>query len=150
MDIEDLLRLLKERDVQFVIIGATAFPVHGYARATIDVDLFIKNTPENASRARDALREFGYDVADISVDDLVNKKILIREYLVETDIHPFAAGVDFDEVWRNKVEDRLGETLVYFASLEDLIKMKKAAGRVKDIEDLKALEKIRERNAGAG
>ena len=44
MDIEDLLRLLKERDVQFVITGATAFPVHGYTRATIDVDLFIKNT----------------------------------------------------------------------------------------------------------
>ncbi len=150
MDIEGLLRLLKERDVQFVIIGATAFPVHGYTRATIDVDLFIKNTPENAGRVRDALRDFGYDVADISVDDLVNKKILIRESLVETDIHPFAAGVDFDEVWRNKVEDRLGETLVYFASLEDLIKMKKAAGRVKDIEDLKALEKIQERNAGAG
>ena len=150
MDIENLLRLLKEPDVQFVIIGATAFPVHGYTRATIDVDLFIKNTRENASRTRDALREFGYDVGYISVDDLVNKKILIREYLVETDIHPFAAGVDFDEVWRHKVEDRLGETSVYFAGLEDLIKMKKAAGRAKDKEDLKALLKIRERNAGAG
>ena len=56
--------------------------------------------------------------------------------------------MDFDEVWRNKVEDKLGETTVYFAGLEDLIKMKKAAGRAKDKEDLKALLKIQEGDAG--
>ena len=48
MDIENLLRLLKERKVKFVIIGATAFPVHGYVRATVDVDLFIESSKPNA------------------------------------------------------------------------------------------------------
>lgn len=148
MDIENLLRLLKERDVQFVIIGATAFPIYGYTRATVDVDLFIKNTRENAASALEALRAFGYDVSDLTIDDLVSKKILIREYLVETDLHPFAAGVDFDEVWHNKVEDELGDTKVYFASLDDLIKMKKAAGRPKDLEDLRVLERIEKKLAG--
>ena len=38
MDIEGLLRLLNEREVDYVLIGAAAFPVHGYARATLDVD----------------------------------------------------------------------------------------------------------------
>ena len=37
MDIERLLRLLNEHSVRYVVIGATAFPVHGYARATLDV-----------------------------------------------------------------------------------------------------------------
>lgn len=144
MDIENLLRLLKEHDAQFVIIGATAFPIYGYTRATIDVDLFIKNTQENARKVHEALGEFGYDVSGLSLDDLINKKVLIREYLVETDLHPFAAGIEFEEVWQNKIKDRLGDTEVYFAALDDLIKMKRAAGRPKDKEDLKALEKIKE------
>jgi len=42
MRAEQLLKLLKENHVKFVIIGATAFPVHGYSRATLDIDIFIK------------------------------------------------------------------------------------------------------------
>jgi predicted nucleotidyltransferase len=44
MDIEHLLRLLNEHSVRYVVIGATAFPVHGYARATLDVNIFIERT----------------------------------------------------------------------------------------------------------
>ena len=40
MDTEDLLRLLNAHCVEYVIIGATAFPVHGYSRTTLDIDLF--------------------------------------------------------------------------------------------------------------
>ncbi len=42
MDTESLLKSLKGHKVQFVIIGATAFPVHGYSRATLDIDIFIR------------------------------------------------------------------------------------------------------------
>ena len=52
MDTEGLLRSLNAHDVEYVIIGATAFPVHGYARATLDVDVFIRPTTENARRVR--------------------------------------------------------------------------------------------------
>jgi predicted nucleotidyltransferase len=126
-----------------VIIGATAFPVHGYARATLDVDVFIEDTPENAARVREALLEFGYDLSDVSVDDLRTKKVLIRQYLLEVDVHPFVKGVTFAEVWQRRVEDRIGETTAPFASLDDLIRMKEAAGRPKDIEDLRALHRLR-------
>lgn len=40
MDTEKLLKLLNENKVDFMVIGATAFPVYGYARATLDIDLF--------------------------------------------------------------------------------------------------------------
>jgi hypothetical protein len=63
----------------------------------------------------------------------------------ETDIHPFVAGVTFEQVWRNRVRDKLGQTLAYFASLDDLIKMKEAAGRPKDLEDLRVLLKLKQR-----
>jgi len=143
MDTEKLFKLLKENNVDFVIIGATAFPVYGYSRATLDVDIFIRPERRNAEKVRQALRKFGYDLSDISIEDLLNNKLLIRQYFVETDIHPFVKGVSFNEVWENKVKEVFGGTAVYFASLDDLIKMKKAAGRSKDKEDLKYLLKLK-------
>lgn len=145
MDTESLLKLLKEHKVDFVIIGATAFPVHGYARATLDIDIFIRPTQENALRALAALKKFGYDVSDVDKEDLLKKKLLIRQYAVETDIHPFVTGITFERVWKNKVKARFGNTFVYFASLDDIIKMKRAAGRAKDLEDMKYLKKLNPR-----
>lgn len=143
MEAEKLFRLLKEHKVDFVIIGATAFPVHGYARATFDIDIFIKSDRANAEKTWQALKEFGYDMTDVSIDDLLKKKLLIRQYAVEADIHPFVKGITFDMLWKHKVGKKFGKTFVYFASLDDLIKMKKAAGRVKDLEDLKMLRNIK-------
>ena len=127
------------------MIGATAFPVHGYSRATLDTDIFIEPTARNAERTRDALEAFGYDMSDVSVDDLLSKKVLIRQYLVETDIHPFVKGISFEKVWANKVKSKFGKTFVWFASLDDLIRMKQAAGRPKDKEDLRFLRRLRRR-----
>jgi predicted nucleotidyltransferase len=128
MNLEGLLKLLNAREVRYVIIGATAFPVHGYVRATLDVD-----------------------VTELTVEDMMSKKILIRQYWLETDIHPSAAGVTFEQVWRsNRVEGAIGETPTCFAGLDELIAMKQAAGRPKDLEDLRALIKLRERAQGPG
>ena len=145
MDTEQLLKLLKEHRVKFVIIGATAFPVHGYSRATLDIDIFIEPDKANAQRTWKALRQFGYDVTDVTIDDLLTKKVLIRQYVVETDIHPMVTGVTFGRVWRNRVKARYGDTFVWFASLDDLIAMKKAVSRAKDIEDLKYLRRLKRR-----
>jgi len=145
MDTESLLKSLKENKVKFIIVGATAFPVHGYSRATLDIDIFVEKTPVNAKRTLKALEEFGYDISDISVKDILSKKILIRQYVLETDIHPFVKGVTFKKLWNNKVAGRIGAAMVYFPSLDDLIRMKRAAGRVKDKEDLRILLKLRKK-----
>ena len=145
MDAEQLLKLLKENHVKFVIIGATAFPVHGFSRATLDIDIFIKPEKTNAQRTLKALKEFGYDVTDLTIDELLTKKVLIRQYLIETDIHPIVTGATFEKVWKNKLKAKFGKTFVWFASLDDLITMKKAASRTKDIEDLKYLRRLKKR-----
>ncbi len=146
MQTEQLLKLLKDNRVRFVIIGATAFPVHGYSRATLDTDIFIKPDKANAQRTLKALREFGYDVTSLTSDDLLTKKVLIRQYMVEADVHPFVKGITFEKVWKNRVKARFGKTFVWFASLDDLITMKKAASRVKDVEDLRYLRRLKKRS----
>lgn len=143
MGIENLLKLLNENKVDYVIIGAMAFPFHGYSRTTLDTDVFIRPTRENAERTLKALKEFGYDVSDLSIKDLLSKKVLIRQYTVETDIHPFVAGITFDEVWKSRESGDFESIPIYYASLKSIIKMKKAAGRQKDKEDLKYLKKLK-------
>lgn len=149
MDIPGLLKLLNEKRVDYIIIGATAFPIHGYARATLDTDIFIRPTKENAEKTLQALKQFGYDVTDITIQDLLEKKLLIRGYIVEADFHPFVTGIDnFEIVWNKKIQGEIMGVKVYFADLDSLIQMKKAAGRAKDLEDLKYLEllKTKEKN----
>jgi len=142
MAIERLIQSLSADKAVFVVIGATAFPVYGYARATLDVDLFVKPTRPNIVKVMKALRRFGYDLADFTVTDFLTHKVLIRQYVLETDIHPFVKGVSFDDVWKSKIKGRIGKTEAYFPSLEMMIRMKKAAGRPKDREDLKYLTKL--------
>jgi predicted nucleotidyltransferase len=147
--IENLLRSLNDADVRYVIIGATAFAAHGWVRATADVDLFVATDEANLARLRETLSRFGYDVTDASVEDFRRFKILLRQYDLPLDIHPFVAGVDdFERVWERRVVADLGEVRAPFASLEDLIAMKRAAGRPRDREDLLELERLRrERSA---
>jgi len=128
-----------------VIIGATAFPVYGYVRATLDIDIFIRPERGNAERTLQALKEFGYDMSDVSVDDLLTKKLLIRQYATEADIHPFVKGMSFERIWKNKTKAKFGNTSVFFASLDDLIEMKRAVGRPQDLQDLKYLLRLKKK-----
>jgi len=145
MDTEQLLKLLKENRAIFLVIGASAFPVYGYARATLDLDLFVKPEIKNVKKVMRALKEFGYDITDLSPEDFLNNKILIRQFILEADIHPFVKGITFEEAWRDRISAKFGKTRVNFPCLDDMIKMKKASGRNIDLEDLKYLKKIKKK-----
>jgi predicted nucleotidyltransferase len=143
--IEKLLSSLNAADIRYVIIGATAFAAHGWVRATVDLDLFVDTAATNISKVREALIAFGYDLGETTEDDFVRYKILLRQYDLPLDIHPFVAGdLPFSEVWERRIMATIGEVEVPFASLDDIIAMKRAAGRPKDVEDLRHLERIRE------
>lgn len=147
MQLTSLLKSLSDRNAKFVVIGATAAVAHGYTRVTRDLDIFIEPTRENVTRVLAALQECGYDLQGTSVDEALEKKLLFRQYVLETDIHPHVAGVSFDTVWKNKVQYELAGIPIYFAALDDLITMKKAANRPKDQEDLRHLEEIRKQRS---
>ncbi len=144
MEICQLVKLFNARKVKYLIIGASAFPVHGWARVTLDIDFFIEPTRENAAQAYEALAEFGYDVTDLTVDMLLTKKTLFRGYIVEADIHPFVTGIqNFDTLWKTRVTGTYEGEPTNYADLDSLIRMKEAAGRPKDLEDLKYLQEIK-------
>ncbi|MFH1653786.1 MAG: nucleotidyltransferase [Pseudomonadota bacterium] len=143
MKIEKLLKLLNEKQIKFAIVGAYACAAHGYVRATADIDILIDPSEENIDRLRAALEEFGYRTHAASLEDFKTKKILFRQYWLDTDIHPFVDGVKTDDALKNRIKGDCEGVKTYFVSLNDLIRMKRAAGRPKDIEDLRYLEEIR-------
>lgn len=143
MNLRKLLQSLLEHKVRFLVIGAWSLPAYGYKRFTSDFDIFIKPTRPNARRTMNALLAIGYDVVrNTRVETFIKTKVLIRQYSLETDIHPFVKGITFDEAWKNRVRTEIEGHEIFVPSLEDLIKMKRAAGRDKDRQDIRELRKI--------
>jgi predicted nucleotidyltransferase len=144
MTIRNLLQSLADHKVKFVVIGGLAFPAYGYIRNTYDIDIFFEPTKVNVKRLKKALIDFGYlGLEEYAVDQLLKKKTLFRQYLLSTDIHPFVAGAEFKTVWKNKREVEIENVKVFVPSLDNLIEMKKAAGRTKDLADLEFLREIK-------
>lgn len=139
----DLIRLLNAHSAEYLIIGAQALAAHGYVRATSDIDILINPSAENISRVRAALEAFGYDTSDASLEDFQSKKILFRKYWYDVDIHPTAKGIKTEEALHNKFSGTYEGIPTFFSSLDDLIKMKKEAGRPEDLADLLHLEEIK-------
>ncbi len=138
-----LLASLSEHNVRFVLIGAAAFPAHGFSRVTDDVDFLFEPTADNIARLRAVLRAFGYPEWDVTEDEFRAKKLLFRGFEPEIDLHPTVKGAAWEDVWTRRVLVPIEGVTVPCASLEHLIDMKRAAGRPGDLEDLKALEEVK-------
>ena len=146
MDIKTLLRSLRDNRVLFLVVGAWAIPAYGRPRMTNDVDVFIKPTRGNAKRTIKALQAIGYAAAQDAPPELfLKKKVLFRQYILQVDIHPFVKGVSFARAWKNRKATTINGCRVFVPSLNDLIAMKKAAGRSKDKEDIKELSLIKKK-----
>jgi len=67
---KDILLILSEKKVKFLLVGAYAMAAHGYPRSTMDIDLFVMPSPENAVLVMQALNDFGAPIENLSPEDL--------------------------------------------------------------------------------
>jgi len=144
-DFRDILALLQDEGAVFLIVGAHALAVHGYLRATGDLDLWIRPDPENAERVWRALLRFGAPVEalNLSQADLEKPGIVFQIGLPprRIDILTEISGVDFDEAWPNRVTQTVDGLEAPFLGREALLRNKQESGRDKDLADLRALTK---------
>ena len=69
------------------------------------IHIFIEPTEESDLQTMRALKAVGYDVVDdVDVQTFLTKEVLLRQYILRTDVHPFVAGLTFQEAWTNRVE----------------------------------------------
>jgi hypothetical protein len=149
---EAVIRLLGRHEVRYVLIGGLAAITHGAPLVTQDVDVCHARDPANLDRLADALREvhaelrgaepglpFRLDAATLERGDAFT----FTTDIGWLDIMVTPAGVaGYDELVRTATPFPLFGYEVLVASIDDLIRMKRAAGRRKDllaVEELGAL-----------
>ena len=140
-DFKEFLRLLNAHKVEYLVIGGYAVGYHGYPRATADLDIWVAARPANAARIVAALKEFGFDLPDLSPELFLREWQIIHLGVppVRIEIATTISGVDFAESHAERIEDTLDGVPVSLISLKHLKANKKAAGRHEDLADLEHL-----------
>lgn len=143
-DYHDILAALIAQDARFMVVGAHAMAVHGYPRATVDLDIWIEPSVENARRVWRALAQFGAPLENLNVreSDLTRRDVVVQFGLPPSriDILTGVSGVSFEAAWPNRVEEVIEGVRVPILGLTDLVANKRASGRDRDRADLKGLQ----------
>ena len=159
MKTADLLQSLSDQQVQYVLVGGLAVQLHGFLRATFDIDLVLAMDDENLVRFIAVAKRYGLVPAiPVPIDTLRNAS-QIEQWHREKGMSAFALrepqiggsvvdvlvrpDVPFDRLMANAVAGELFARQVWIASIDDLLTMKRIANRPKDQLDVVALEKIK-------
>lgn len=144
-DYRDMLHALSDERVKFLLVGAYALAAHGYPRATMDIDIWIMPSTENAEAVFKALRRFGSPLHDLTREDLQVKGTIFQIGVAprRIDIITDASGLQFEETYQRSISVDIEGIEVHVPSIEDLILNKKASGRTKDLADAEALESLK-------
>lgn len=144
-DFQDFIRALNVCQVEYILVGGYSVILHGYARTTGDMDIWVNPTQENYVRLVKSFTQFGLPIFDMTTAKFLNT--------VNYDVFTFGRppvcieiltkvkGLDFDKAYPKSAWFEIDETLsVRALRLSDLIAAKKAAGRPKDLDDLENLK----------
>ena len=143
-DYRDMLRALSDEKVKFLLVGAYALAAHGYPRATVDIDVWVMPSPENADAVLRALQRFGSPLQNLTREDLQTDDIVFQIGIAprRIDIITTASGLQFEEAFGRSIIVDIDGIEVRIPCLSDLIHNKRASGRTKDIADAEALEEL--------
>lgn len=137
-DFKEFLKLFNASHVEYLLVGGYAVGLHGYPRATIDLDVWVKATAVNATRVIDALRTFGFDAPELTPRLFTDPRSIVRFGVppFRIEIMTSIDGVQFEPCRTRAVTLDLDGVAVPVISLSDLKLNKRAAGRHKDLADL--------------
>jgi len=142
-----MLSALDDAGVDYLLVGAFAMAAHGVPRGTIDIDIWVRPTKENARKVWDAIARFGAPRSKLSVEDFCESDTIFQIGVAprRIDILTSISGVDFEAAWKNRITSEIEEGVeVPVMCLADLIINKRASGRPKDLIDADWLEKKRD------
>ena len=144
-DYKDMLQVLLDNGVNFLLVGAYAMGVHGYPRATGDIDIWVEPSAENSARVYRSMEAFGAPLQEIDESTFATPGIVFQIGVAprRIDIITTISGVRFDEARRQQQIAEIEDLPVPILSLSDLIRNKRATGRDKDRLDADRLEKDR-------
>jgi len=140
----DLLRLLNDFKVKYLLIGGYAVGIHAEPRFTKDLDIWIEPSKSNAKKILLLLRQFGAPVDNLTEEDLATPGLIYIFGIPpqRVDLINKLKGANFRDCHKRKVKKRIGKLIVNVVSIADLIFLKKIAGRPQDKLDILNLKKF--------
>jgi len=142
-DFRDFITALHNQAVEYILVGGYSVILHGYARTTGDLDIWVNKTKENYLKLTQAFHVFGMSLFDMTEDNFLNNPefnvFTFGRPPVSIDIMTEVKGLEFDDAFKRakRVEvEGLSVRLLYYY---DLLQAKKSSGRAKDINDLENL-----------
>lgn len=143
-DFKDLLSEFNAHGVEYLVVGAHALAAHGHVRATKDMDVWVRATPENARRVMAALAAFGAPLHGTTVEDLSGPDFVLQIGVapIRIDILTSITGVLYDEAWAARLAARFDGEPVGVLSKQHLIQNKSATGRPQDLADVDFLKRM--------
>ena len=150
---------LQTTGVRYVVVGGVAVNLHGYQRFTKDIDLVIELVADQTLKVLEALKAIGYkpnvpvklaDFADpaIRAEWIRDKGMMV--FQMYSDLSRMSIDIfvkyplDFDELWNQATKVDLPGSSPRIASIDHLIRMKRAAGRPQDLLDIEKLGKLKQ------
>jgi Nucleotidyl transferase of unknown function (DUF2204) len=142
-DFRDFLKALNENKVNYILVGGYAVVLHGYPRTTGDMDLWVERSLENYRKLEKAFAQFGMSVFDMNEQNFLSHPVwdvfTFGSPPVAIDIMTRLEGLDFNTAFDRSVIFEDEELEIRTIHKNDLILLKKSAGRSKDLNDLENL-----------
>lgn len=150
-ELEDLVALCKalnDEEARYVLIGGFAVILHGYVRATKDIDLLVDSDPENIRRLKRAMAALPDNAIELIDDDEVEKYGVVRiadEFVV--DLMKSACGIQYQDAISSVEPRHIGGVSIPVAGKELLIRTKDTV-RPSDAVDISFLRRMIDREEG--
>ncbi|HEY2810667.1 MAG TPA: DUF6036 family nucleotidyltransferase [Rhabdochlamydiaceae bacterium] len=152
MFIQRICFALEKANVPYAIVGGHAVALHGAIRGTVDVDVVIEWSLKNLQNTENAFKKIGL-VSLIPItaealfhfrDEYIQNRNLIAWNFYESSnpLNQVDLVINYDFSARNAKKIETSQGAIRILSLSELIKMKEAAGRPQDLEDVKALKNL--------
>lgn len=144
-DYLDMLKCLNKADVDYIMVGGWAVNLHGYVRATIDLDIWIMADQANANKVYAALGAFGAPLGDVKPEDFATDGTIFQIGVApcRIDVINKIDGVNYADAAPRAIAREIDGVPVRIIAIEDLIANKRASGRTKDLADAEILEGLR-------
>ena len=151
--LERVCAALGEAGVPFAIVGGHAVALHGAVRGTVDVDVALAWSEDSVAKAEAALQTLGLvsQLPLTAADVVAHRERYVAErrllawhfYNPQAPLEQVDILVAYDLAGKEVQRIATGDGCVPVLALPDLIAMKRASGRAQDVEDAKALEKLK-------
>jgi hypothetical protein len=144
-DLIDRLMEFASFGVEYLVVGGWAVGIHAEPRYTKDLDILIGTSPENLARVIEAMEAYGAPPALVAEVRTMTSEdfVFFGVPPARVDLLRTVPGVDFERAWSNRTTIEWHGVSVHVIGFDELCDAKRAAGRPKDLADLRMLEKFR-------